>query len=104
MKLVPIALVALSLLVGCSDGEKLKELERERAELKKEPKQVPKVTNLQNEVAELKTKLAKTGGDETAVVERSADGQDKKPLSKEVKALIEKAEKGDAKAEDQFQR
>ena len=33
-----------------------------------------------------------------------AVGQDKKPLSKEVKALIEKAEKGDAKAEDQFQR
>ncbi len=34
----------------------------------------------------------------------SAVRQDAKPLSKEAKALIEKAEKGDAKAEDQFQR
>jgi uncharacterized protein len=58
VKIVPIALVALSLLVGCSNP---------------------------------------TGG--KVFVERSTDRQDKKPLSKEVRALLERTEKGDAEAQ-----
>jgi len=41
--------------------------------------------------------LNPTGGE--VIAQKSADGQDKEPVPKEVKALIERAEKGDAEAQ-----
>ena len=72
MKLVPIVLVALSLLVGCSAGQKkIEELEKalksqeERLRVLRERGQ--KVDNLESELAELKKKGIEGHGSEELI-------------------------------------
>jgi antitoxin component YwqK of YwqJK toxin-antitoxin module len=79
MKLLSTLLV-LTFLVGCSDREKIEELEMEKAELQKELRarenELSEAEKIQIELDELQEQLAATGGGEKTV-ERYDHGQKK---------------------------
>jgi len=79
MKLLSTLLV-LTFLVGCSDREKIEELEMEKAELQKELRarenELSEAEKIQIELDELQEQLAATGGGEKTV-ERYDNGQKK---------------------------